>query len=161
MSEPSADPHVLEPGHAPTPFTADEIRDATVAGKEMWRHVDEDEEEPYLRVSRYLDCDPEGATMERAMHALDGTMIGETESARVGWLDLQRHASFPADDTTIDDDIVTTALGEHECLRYTVVVGEAIYVFWFAKDLPGMPVRQEVRQGGKVVATVTAVDGPA
>jgi hypothetical protein len=160
MSEPTTDPHVLEPGHAPTPFTADEIREGTVAGKELWRHVDEDEEEPYLRVSRYLECDDEGAILERAMRALDGSPIGETESQRVTWLDLQGHASFPAEDVTIDEDAITTALGDHDCLRYTVIAGEATYVFWFAKDLPGMPVRQEVRQGGKVVATVTAVEPP-
>lgn len=154
------DPHVLEPGHAPTPFTADEIRDGTVAGKELWRHVDEDGEDPYLRVSRYLDCDAEGATMERAVHALDGTPIGEPEAQRVTWLDLQRHASFPAEDVTIDEESISTAIGDHDCLRYTVVAGEATYVFWFARDLPGMPVRQEVRQHGKVVATVTAVEGP-
>ena len=60
MAEETLDPHVLAPGRAPTPFTADEIRDATKVGKAIRRRVDEVGEEPFQLVSRYVECDANG-----------------------------------------------------------------------------------------------------
>ena len=74
------------------------------------------------------------------------------------WLDLQGHASFPADDTTIESETIETPLGELDCLRYTVRDGASEKIFWFAKDLPGMPVRFVVRNDGNVGATVSVVE---
>ncbi|WP_183095984.1 hypothetical protein [Nocardioides stalactiti] len=160
MTDSTPDPHVLEPGHAPTPFTGAQIRDATVAGKTLWRRVDEEGAAPYVRVSRFLDCDRDGALFERSMLTLDGQPLGEPQVGRVEWVDLQRHASFPAADTTIEDEVISTALGDLDCWRYSVGRGAEVHLFWFAKSLPGMPVQQEVRDDGRVTATVTALAGP-
>ncbi|MEV0790227.1 hypothetical protein [Kribbella sp. NPDC050459] len=74
------------------------------------------------------------------------------------WLDLQGHASFPAADTTIEPERIRTAIGDLDCLRYTVRDGAADEVFWFATSLPGMPIEQETRTDGRVVTTVSLVD---
>jgi hypothetical protein len=36
--------------------------------------------------------------------------------------------------------------------------GATDQVFWFAKDLPGMPIQSLTRTDGQVVTTVSAVD---
>lgn len=151
------DPHVLAAGQAPTPFTADEIRDATTVGKTLRRLVEVAGREPYLRISRYVDCDEAGATLERSEFSLDGTPLDEPETDRVTWLDLQAHASFPAEATTIESERIETGLGELDCLRYTVREGATEKLLWFATDLPGMPVRMETRVDGELVMTVSAV----
>lgn len=154
----TSNPHVLAPGQAPTPFTAAEIRDRCAVGKTIRIRVEADGEAPYQRVTRYVECDDSGATLERSALALDGSPLGEPDLDRVTWLDLQGHASFPASDTEIEPDRIETPLGDLECLRYTVREGAAEKVFWFAKDLPGMPVRFLTRIDGKVVMTVTVVE---
>lgn len=154
----TSNPHVLAPGQAPTPFTAAEIRDRCAVGKTIRIRVEPDGEAPYQRVTRYVECDDSGATLERSALALDGSPLGEPDLDRVTWLDLQGHASFPAADTEIEPDRIETPLGDLECLRYTVREGAAEKVFWFAKDLPGMPVRFLTRIDGKVVMTATVVE---
>jgi hypothetical protein len=158
MTDDTADPRVLAPGQAPTPFTAAEIRDGTRVGKTIRVQVDDAGEASYLRVNRYVECDVEGAVLERSQLSLDGAPVGEPEVDRVTWLDLQSHASFPAEVTTIDPERIETPLGELDCLRYTVRDGAAERVFWFATDLPGMPVRFLTRIDGEVVMTVSVID---
>jgi hypothetical protein len=96
------DPHVLEPGHAPTPFTADEIRASTEVGDTLRSLVEVPGEEASYVVTRYLSCDADGATTERFREALDGSLLGDVARDEMTWLDLQRHTSFPAEDTTIE-----------------------------------------------------------
>lgn len=151
------DPRVLEPGTAPTPFTAEEIRDGCRAGKTIRVRIEVVGEEPMLRQNRYLELDDEGATLERTLLSLDGSPTGKPEADRVTWRDLQSHASFPAAVTTIEPERIETPMGELDCLRYTVRDGALEKVFWFATTLPGMPVRTVTRDHGEAVMTVTMV----
>jgi len=152
------DPHVLEPGTAPTPFTADEIRDNCGPGKTIQLRIEVAEEEPTFRQNRFLDLDDVGATLERTPLDADGAPTGEPEVDRVTWLDLQAHASFPTDVTTIEPERIETPMGELDCLRYTVRDGTTENVFWFATAIPGMPVRTVVRTDGNDVMTVEMVN---
>jgi len=151
------DPHVLAPGTAPTPFTAEEIRAGCPTGRAIRVRVVAAGQTSYDRVSRFLDCDESGATLERSQLSVEGDLLGEPETGRVSWRDLQAHASFPVADTTIERERISTAIGEKDCLRYTVREGATVDVFWFATDLPGMPIRIQSRAGGQVVATVSVV----
>ena len=99
--------------------------------------------------------------MERSRLSLDGSPLAEPEVDRVTWRDLQAHASFAADDTTIESERIETAIGELDCLRYTVREGATDEVFWFAKDLPGLPIQCLTRTDGQVVTTVSVVDNTA
>ena len=154
------DPHVLAPGQAPTPFTADEIRDGCPAGRTITLKIFQGEA-AFLRINRYVDCDEDGAVIERSRLTLDGSPVGEPESERETWAELQAHASFLADVTTIDDDRIETALGALDCLRYTVRDGDTEQVFWFAKDLPGMPIHFQTKADGEVVSTVSVIEDTA
>jgi hypothetical protein len=44
-------------------------------------------------------------------------------------------------------------MGPLDCLRYVVTDGDDVDTFWFARSLPGMPVRTERATGRRVVAT--------
>ncbi|WP_410792237.1 hypothetical protein [Kribbella sp. C-35] len=152
------DEHVLAAGHAPTPFTAAEIRNATSVGKSITRRVESIGAEPFLLISTYVECDEAGATLERSRRTLDGAPLGEPQLMKATWLDLQGHASFPAADTTIEPERIETAIGALDCLRYTVRDGGTDEVFWFATSLPGMPIQQMTRTDGQIVASVSVVD---
>jgi hypothetical protein len=158
MADQTRDPHVLAPGQAPTPFTADEIRGGCPAGRTIRLRVDMVGETPFLRVSRFVECDETGATLEGSRQSIDGSPLGEPEADRVTWRALQAHASFPAQHTTIECERIETAIGALDCLRYTVRDGATDQVFWFAQDLPGMPIQYLTRTDGQVVATVSVVD---
>lgn len=158
MADETRNPRVLAPGRAPTPFTADEIRVGCPAGRTIRLRVDVVGETSFHRVSRFVECDESGATLERSRLSLGGSPLAEPEVDRVTWQDLQAHASFSADDTTIESERIETAIGELDCLRYTVRDGAIEEVFWFAKGLPGMPVKCLTRTNGQVVTTVSVVD---
>lgn len=158
MRQEPGDPHVLAPGQAPTPFTADEIRAGCPDGRTIRLQVDLAGEPPLLRMSRFYDGDESGTTLERSALSADGSPLGEPEPGRVTWRELQEHASFPADATSVAPERIETAIGELDCLRYTVLDGSTEQVLWFADDLPGMPVRYLTRVDGQVVATASVVD---
>lgn len=156
-----ADPRVLAPGTAPTPFTAEEIREGSRGGKAIRVRIEIAGEEPLFRQNRYLDVDEEGATLERTQVTLDGTPTGEPESERVTWRELQAHASFPDERTAVEEERIDTPMGELDCLRYAVTEGTLEKVFWFATSLPGMPVRTVTCSDGEVVMTVTMLSNTA
>jgi hypothetical protein len=141
------DPHVLGPGLLPTPFTADEIRAGARGGKTIRMLVEEPDGTTYLRVNRFRDADDEGATLERWTSGPTGIVQGEITSSRVTWLELQGHAAFPADLTTLSSETLQLPIGRVDCLRYEVRESSDAEpeTFWFAIDHPGMPVRYETR----------------
>ncbi len=158
MADETSSARVLAQGQAPTPFTADEIRGGCPAGRTIRYRVEVEGEAPFHRVTRFVECDEAGATIERSRLSVDGSPLGGPEVDRVTWRDLQGHASFPAADTTIEPERITTAVGAFDCLRYTVRTGATEAVFWFAEDLPGMPLQYLTRADGEVVTSVSVVD---
>ncbi len=141
------DPHMLGPGLLPTPFTADEIRDATGRGKTIQIRVDAPDGTHTSRVNRFSETDAEGATLAR----WDADAPHDVAESRVTWLDLQHHAAFEAATTTVSTEQLALELGDLMCLRY----GTADGTFWFSLAHPGMPVRFEA---GGFRTTVVAVE---
>jgi hypothetical protein len=148
------DPHVLHPGHHPTPFTAAEIRAASRAGRTVRQLIEVDGEPPETTVQVFIDVDDDGATRVVYRVTPDGS-LEEARRSRSTWLDLQEHASMPETTTTVDAVTIDTPMGPLACLRYTALDGEAVETFWFARSMPGMPVRTEHTEGGHVVERVT------
>ena len=144
------DPHVLGDALAPTPFTADEIRSGCPEGRTIRIGVMPSAGHPFVRVSRFEQCDDEGAVLARWRIGEDGEPDAAIERSRVSWLDLQRHAAFPAEATRILAAAIVLPFGEFEGLVYRVVRDGRESVFWFARALPGMPVRVE-RHGAEGV----------
>ncbi|MFB6610588.1 hypothetical protein ACFCVO_09735 [Agromyces sp. NPDC056379] len=157
-----SDPHVLGPGLLPTPFTADEIRDASGFGKTIRILVEEPGGETFERVNRFSACDDDGAMLERWRVAPDGGVDGEVAGGRVTWRELQGHAAFPAERTMLTEETLELPVGRVECLRFDTrdeAPDAPVETFWFARALPGMPVRYESpTPAGIVRTTVLAVE---
>jgi hypothetical protein len=157
-----SDPHLLDADLLPTPFSADEIREGCPEGRTIRLLVEPAQGEPFERVNRFVDCDESGATLERWRLGADGSIDGEPERARTTWLDLQRHAAFPAEGATRSRETLELPIGRVECLRYDVRMSPPdnapVATFWFALDHPGMPVRYEQPTGGGVDRTTMVAD---
>jgi hypothetical protein len=152
---------MLDPSHAPTPFTADEIRRGSPIGKTIALRVEPEREAAHTRINRFVSCDEKGATIERRRVPNDGEAHDPGETRQATWLDLQAHASFPAEQTTIEPEALETPMGTLACLRYTVREGTTVHTFWFANELPGMPVKSTTVRQGRVISTVTMVRNSA
>jgi hypothetical protein len=149
------DPRILAAGTAPTPFTAEEIRHGCPTGRVIVITTEQPTTTTTHREVRFIEGDADGATQRVTPVDPDGAPIGESEVRTTSWTDLQAHASFPAETTTITREVLDTVLGELDCLRYEVDRGDATDTFWFATSLPGMPVRFTQHEQGVLVTTST------
>jgi hypothetical protein len=153
-----ADPHRLRHDHLPTPFTAAEIRDATRPGHRLRLRLEASGEEPVLRVTRFVETDDGGAVQESQRFNAAGEPVDEPIRRRSSWLDFQSHASFPAATTTSAEETIELEFGRFDALRYTVVDGNREERYWFARALPGMPVRTEDWEGGELRFAMTMLE---
>jgi hypothetical protein len=154
----TADPHVLQADHLPTPFTADEIRRGCQPGRTVRALVTEAGDDPYIHVTRFVAVDAEGADQESWRETPDGTRLTEPQRRRSTWLGFQGHASMPAATTDIAEEDIDIPAGRFACLRYTRRDGESVMTFWFARSAPGMPLKFEEREGDEVVYSSTAIE---
>lgn len=151
----SDDARIFEPDHLPTPYTAEEIRLGCPMGRAIRLQVDNVDESSYLHDIVFVECDETGAFQEIFDSTLQGESLGSSRRVWSTWRELQSHASFPAEHTVVVDETVDTPLGTLQCFLYTVDDGTTRNTFWFARDLPGMPVRFTKHQDGQLVSTTT------
>ena len=151
----------MRAGHAPTPYTTDELRKACRTG--VWRlyRVATTGRPSSYRILWFKRADKAGAVVVSAMTDMKGRPFGEQLRLKVLWKGLQSHGSFPAGATTIRTEKRTTPAGTFDCWRYEVVRRVAgrreVRRLWFAKKLPGPPVDLVRRVNGKVVQRMTLV----
>ncbi|MBS1697842.1 MAG: hypothetical protein JST25_05490 [Actinobacteria bacterium] len=144
-----SDPHVMGEGLLPTPFTAEELRDALRGGVTIRLRVEAPDGTVTERVNRYSAGDDEGVLLEN--HPLGAP--GEAVGGRVAWRELQAHAALPAHRTTITRETIEHPLGRLDCLRYDLHDDEGGAVFWFALAHPGMPVQYDTTDAAGTTRT--------
>jgi len=157
--EGNTDAKRMRPDHAPTPYTAEEIRKACAEGrtdtfsvergKDKWKHT-----------MKFLKGDAETVEAEYTNTAEDGKTL-RTWKDRQTWIDFQTHASFPEVDTKITEETIEVPAGKFECWLYTVQKreGDAATVrMYFAKKLPGPPVKMTSEETGKTVFSMTLLE---
>ena len=147
----------MEAGMAPTPFTSDEIRAACPSGRMGVVRVTEADGESSHRLYQFLEADSEGARFGGGPCDPQGEPLGRLRDQVCTWVELQAHASYPAAATHIDEDEVELPVGRLACLRYTVEDGHQTSTFWFARSLPGPPVKIVETASGRVVQTTELV----
>lgn len=150
----------MRPDHAPTPFTALQIRDGCPAGRRSTFVIERPGKTPFLQVLHFRAVDEEGAEYEIGRLDLGGEPLGEPEVRRELWTELQAHSSYPAKGTTVTETDVSVPAGKWTGLCYRVESvneqGEPVVVeAHFAKELPGPPVRLVRTVGGRPVLKVT------
>ena len=152
-----AESHRMQLDHHPTPFSASQIRDGFVVGREVRSLTVRAGAEPYVHVRRNMSADDESGVYEVWTETLEGDRISEPEEGSSTFLELQQHASMPVAATAIEPVEIDVPMGRFDGLRYTRVQGDMVDTFWFALARPGAPVRIESRVGGKVVFSSTAI----
>jgi hypothetical protein len=135
--------HRLQPDHLPTPFSAEQIREGCPAGRTILMREETPGEATSFRRIRFTQVDEEMAAQVFQATDADGRPIGEPSVRRSTWLELQRHASQPGETATVEEVLLTLPLGVFDCWLYTVRAPGGELRFWFAKELPGMPVQVE------------------
>ncbi len=151
------DSHRLRPDHLPTPFSAAQIRAGNPAGRTIRVREEAPDQPPSFRRIVFMEGDAETSVQELQVTDADGAPIGEASLGRSTWLDLQRHASQPADATTVQELRLKLPFGEYDCWLYTVRGPDAELRFWFAKELPGMPVQIEKWVDGSLAGRSTVI----
>jgi hypothetical protein len=153
------DSNRLQADHLPTPVSAADIRAGCPLGRTIRVRSDTPGGEPAFRRIRFVEVDAEGAVQELQAIDADGVALGEPTRHRSTWLELQGHASQPADATVIDEAELDLPSGTEACWRYTVARDGEQATFWFAKRRPGMPVQVERHvDGGLVGRSVVVAD---
>lgn len=145
--------------HAPAPYTAEQIRAGCPDGRRSTYYISNPGESDYLRIFRFEGGDEEGTTVGIRATALDGRPLQRLRESRAPWTALQSHASFPTPATEIGRETICLAPGWFHCMRYTVRTPQAppgsYSVLWFARELPGPPVRMERYVGGALTERMT------
>jgi hypothetical protein len=147
---------------APTPYTADQIRGATRAGR-TYRFLVEAAAQPRRqRTIRFVTVTDAGGEIESAVAGEGGEVVDAPKRAPFTWDELRKHAEFPRAATVISDETVTVPAGRFECALYTVTEGAGpdatVSRFYFAKSLPGAPVLFTTDKGGARVLTSSLVE---
>ena len=134
------------------PCSADEIRDEWIPGFRLLMRRTSSEG---TQVERWtvVSADDEGAEIEFATIASDGSVEGESSIVRSGWTELRDHASFPAAHSTREWVSRSTALGDFEGWLYRVAEPDSAVIneFFFVPTLPGAPVHMRTIEGDTTV----------
>lgn len=154
-NESTVSPHgSADPGYAPTPYTAEMIRDATPEGTEIVFESNTDEQK-FTSHMIFESPTDDGVMVRQWLTRASKTTPPAVVPAK--WAALRNHARFKADATKIEDYRLTTALGTFDTWRYEVTMTDeaglmAKREFFFAKDLPGPPILFRVLSAGQVMS---------
>jgi hypothetical protein len=140
-------------GIAPLPYTVDQLRAASPAGRTITLRRETKGAPASLHVVRFVTVDEEGAEIETLEHVEGGAPLEAPKRFRVAWEELLHHADFPRDATTIEDGVIETPGGTFAVSIYTVKEGADVSRYYFAKDRAGPPVLYYMEQGGRRVMT--------
>jgi hypothetical protein len=140
---------------APYPFTVLQIRAGCAPGRTIEYRVEAPGEAARTERWSFAEADPETAKITTTTFDTDGKQVGPPVVETAKWTELHEHAHFPQAATTIDVEPITLPAGTFETMRYVVTKGDVVKTYWFARSLPGPPVRLEVSKGGKTVMLMT------
>lgn len=135
-----------------TPYTAEQIRDATRAGRTYVFAVEAEGAPAKRKTMRFVGADGSGALIESEMANADGSQAQTEPASHATWAELRDHAAFPKAVVTRSEGRAKTRAGEYDCFVYAVKGKDGeVTTFYFAKTLPGAPVLFTTEKAGKVV----------
>lgn len=155
------DANRMQADHAPTPFSAAQLRAGCPDGSWIRFKVETPDAPAAFLVFRFLNGGPEEVTVVSSLFDADDHLAGDPSAKRQRWADLQTHASFPEAQTRIDPASFDTPAGRLDGWLYTVREtrdGKALLTrYAFARDLPGPPVLLEEYAEGTLTRRMTMV----
>jgi hypothetical protein len=152
----------LQPDHAPTPFSAEEIREGCPRNRRVVFQVETFNQPVVFQTLTFVSVYEEKVVFETLTTGMDGKRIGSKQLTTGTWKDLQSHASFPQAQTKIRKESFTVPAGTFDCWRYEVTLQKDgktdTQHFWFALKLPGPPICFEEAVDGKVIYKLTMLN---
>ena len=128
-------------GFHPTPYSAAEIREACTDGTYLtFRSEGMQMPGSYLKM-KFTNGTDESCTVLNLV--LDERMeaVSQLPGPPTTWTDLQSHASYPAEVTTIVEAEASVTAGTFDCWLYSVEEPDGgAWQYSFARELPGPPV---------------------
>lgn len=144
--------NVMEPGCAPTPYSAKQIRDAMPEGGGRYYTLRGDAASSmvYYHFEKVTATDCSVETMHFNHEGLTSDI--QTKD-HVLWTELQKHASYALDEVTITEVRLALKGGTFDCWSYAVdSASPGRDEYYFAKELPGPPVyMRKLDDNGTVV----------
>ena len=159
LSDPGEDAATLDEFAASGIRSAEQIRDEWIVGFRMTlrRGID-----GTRSLERWTVVDADGESVEIEFAQLDaaGAVAGEPNVQRMTWNDLRNHASFPAYKSEREEATRETELGRLDGWIYTVREDDegTTSEFFFARELPGAPVRMQTIRGSTVVVELEQLE---
>ena len=140
-SAPAPDgPPAAEGQLAPFPYTAAQIRDSNPSGSAYLYALQDAAGRRTLEITRFTKSGPEAVTMEYRSWP-EGAEVGAVQTGTASWEALKAHASFPAAQTTVTKETVTTPLGDIPALVYTLTTDDGVRALYFHAETAGAPWR--------------------
>ena len=152
------DTNQMQPDHAPTPYSAAEIRHACRPGRRNTYRIEANAEDPYLMATEWVRGGDSSGEARFTKLGIDGVMTAGPGQTEMAWDDLQAQASYPADLATIEETTVQTAAGTFDAWLYTVERNGLVEKAWFATHLPGPPVLKIDERDGQVESRMELVE---
>ena len=154
---------VSGPEIAPRPFTAEQIRGATDAGRTYVYRVQQGDGAAALRTLTFTRADDVSATLHASTASTEGEALDEPTDEELTWDQLVAHAAWPKAATEISAARVAVLAGTFDAKLYTVREvdddgAEVVTRAWFATALPGAPVRFEQVRSGVMLFTMELVE---
>ena len=133
--------NVITDGFHPTPFSAAEIREACTDGSyRTFRSEGMQMPGSFLRM-KFADGTDESCTVFNLVLDERMEIVSELPGPPTKWTDLQSHASYAAELTTIVEAETLVTAGTFDCWLYSVAEPEGgMWQYSFARELPGPPV---------------------
>jgi hypothetical protein len=161
-SNPSTNLAPAEPGIAPRPYTAEQIRDGMPVGTELRYRLEENGQPPTIMVMKVIAADEKTGTIATQILAEDGTLMKDAGEQTSEWSALVKHASFPLDATKMTESTIETPLGLFPSVDYAVRSKSedgvpVLTTYRFARALPGPPVSLVREKDGQVVSRMTLI----
>jgi hypothetical protein len=149
-------------GLLPTPYTAEQIRDANPPGTRLRFLLTTPDQPGMLQTFHWIGGDETMSVLESTVAPADGSAPGTTQVSESSWTELRDHAAFPAVATVRGDGPCHVGAGSFDCLTYavtdTAVAPPVVNHFYFAKDRPGPPVLLYAEQDGREVFRMELIE---
>ena len=158
----------MRAGNLPTPFTAEEIKAHCKPGYST-KHIFENAGlKPVIQIVTFLESeDPTKARFSSRQESTTGELVSDDGITEIGWDKLQAHGSFLDNVATVKEATLELDGTSYDCWKYEInnivpnhdgsSLNSVSMTMWFAKNLPGPPVKMVQFVNGEKQTSITLI----